>query len=100
MQAKQAFCVNILHPDEKENAFFYGVGKEVLAGEPPVGNKYGGTTIFVPIGKVADSAEFILFHTWLKHAIQISFAEEIVQGNGVQRVETPKGLTARRVERI
>jgi len=76
------------------------VSKDVVGRKAPVGNKDGASTIGIPVHEVADGTELILFHSRLKDAIQIPFTEEIIQGNGVHRVEPPSGSTARRVERI
>ena len=74
------------------------MSEEVIAGEAPIGDKYGCAGIGIPVSEVADSAELILVHAWLKHAIQISFAEDVVQGNGVQGIEAAGRSGARRVE--
>ena len=92
--------IAIFRPNKEKGAFFDNVSKYVVGSEAPVGNKDGEGGIVIPIREVAKSAELIFFHTRLKDAIQISFAEKIVQGNSVEGVEAHLGMSAGRVEGI
>lgn len=95
---KETFYVDVFGADDKETAFFNGMCKDVIAGKPPVSHEDWETAINIAVNELADSMKFIFEFSRLENHIQKPLGKQVIQRNGMERVEASFRPSACRME--
>ena len=96
---QQSGNINVLGADQKVSLILYGMCKNIVRAKASVSDKdrLSRFIIFKAVHQAAECPKFIFLTDRLQLRIKITSAQDIIQRNNMEHVETTFGFTAWRV---